>query len=63
MAFQEGNGQIVCRACSAVHDVRWSRMPVREHTTITCLACRDVAYEGVTHRDFFNVRLTPAVGR
>ena len=63
MAFQEGNGQITCRACGAVHDVRWSRMPVRERTVIQCLVCRDIAYEGTTHRDFISVRVAPAVDR
>lgn len=57
MAFQEGNDQIVCRACGAVHDARWSRMPLREHTTIRCLACREIAYQGTTIRDFFDLTL------
>lgn len=57
MAFETGTEELTCPSCGARHLVRWSRMPVREQTTIRCIACKAVAYQAKTVRDYYDVRL------
>lgn len=57
MAFEEGREVMVCPACSACHDARWSRMPVKEPMKVRCQACGSVMYDAKSHRDYHEVRL------
>ena len=56
MAFEEGTEQMTCPSCDALHQVRWSRMPVRDLMSVECAACGAVMYRGKTVRDYFEVR-------
>jgi len=57
VAFEEGVQEAVCFSCGAVHDLRWSRMPVREEACVRCLACRTILVRANTVRDYYEVRL------
>lgn len=48
MAFEEGKTLLTCKACGAVHRVRWFRSPMREPMKLRCLGCSGVLYEGTT---------------
>jgi hypothetical protein len=52
MAFEEGTAEITCSACKARHEVKWSRMPVREQVTLKCRACRAILFSGSSVRDY-----------
>lgn len=59
MAFEEGTEELACRACGAVHKLRWSRCIVRERSTVNCIKCEGIVYEGKGLRDYYSVRLKP----
>lgn len=57
MAFEHGTERLTCKGCGATHEAKWSRMPVRESSTIACLACDGVLFSGKGLRDYYQVRL------
>ena len=57
MAFETGTDELVCPICRASHVAKWSRMPVREHTTIRCQSCGGIAHQSKTVRDYYDVML------
>jgi len=57
MAFEEGTTEFTCPECKARHEVKWSRMPVREHATLRCRACRAIMYNRDSTRDYYQVTL------
>jgi transcription elongation factor Elf1 len=61
MAFEEGEAQFECPACNALHTAKWSRMIVREQSTLRCQACNEIMYQGNSARDFYGLALV-AVG-
>jgi predicted Zn finger-like uncharacterized protein len=57
MAFEERTEELVCPTCGAKHRVRWSRMPVRERSTVECLSCTGLLFAGNTVKDYYQVDL------
>lgn len=57
MAFETGTEMLACRACSAMHVAKWSRMPVREPIAIQCQSCGAIAHQTTTVRDYYEVTL------
>jgi hypothetical protein len=58
MAFEEGKDLLTCSACGAVHEARWSRMPVCEPMKVTCRACKAVIFDcRRTWKDYCDVSL------
>lgn len=57
MAFEVRTEQMVCRSCGAGHNLKWSRMPVRERATVKCKGCDSVLFAGNTVRDYYEVNL------
>ena len=57
MAFEYGKATLTCSTCGAVHETKWSRMPVRELQTVPCSRCKGVLYQENGLRDHYEVKL------
>ena len=57
MAFEDKPCEMTCKACGAQHKMRWYRIPLRERTTVNCMACGGILFQGNANRDFYDVRL------
>jgi DNA-directed RNA polymerase subunit RPC12/RpoP len=52
MGFETGKAVMTCSQCGTVHEVRWSRMPVKEATVVRCTACRAKMFDRNTTHDY-----------
>ncbi|TNE41651.1 MAG: hypothetical protein EP321_03215 [Sphingomonadales bacterium] len=52
MAFEEGVHEMTCPKCGQRHRVKWSRLPVRDRSTVHCQRCHTVMYNRESVRDY-----------
>lgn len=57
MAFEDGTSRKECPECGAWHELKWSRMPVREWATVRCQVCAAFVVNGKTLHDYHQVTL------
>ena len=53
MAFEEGIDEMTCSKCGQRHKVKWSRMPVKDRSTVRCQKCSTVMYDRESVRDYY----------
>ena len=57
MAFEEGKTRFTCPTCKAELEAKWSRLPVRERTTVQCIVCGATVLDEKSTHDYDEVHL------